>query len=159
MPDQPQPTTDDFVHVPVLAEPLLTALAESPESPWQNGTMVDATLGGAGHSALLLDRYPGMHLIGLDQDPTARPSGGILIKTDQVHPGITIQQQGAVARTPQGRVDHGAVLPGGLGALRQGCQQRLRQHRHMNEVICGGLRLIGHGSFLRSRSECNATAP
>ena len=72
MPDQPQLTTDDFVHVPVLAEPLLAALAESPDSPWQNGTLIDATLGGAGHSALLLDRYPGMHLIGLDQDPTAR---------------------------------------------------------------------------------------
>jgi 16S rRNA (cytosine1402-N4)-methyltransferase len=72
MPDQPQPTTDGFVHVPVLAEPLLSALAAIPDSPWQNGTLIDATLGGAGHGSLLLERYPAMQLIGLDQDPTAR---------------------------------------------------------------------------------------
>jgi len=72
MPDQPQPTTDGFVHVPVLAEPLLSALAAIPDSPWQNGTLIDATLGGAGHGSLLLEHYPAMQLIGLDQDPTAR---------------------------------------------------------------------------------------
>ncbi len=72
MPDQPQPSTETFVHVPVLAEPLLEALAASPESPWEAGVCIDATLGGAGHSALLLDRYPKLQLIGLDQDPAAR---------------------------------------------------------------------------------------
>ena len=72
MPDQPQPTPDGFVHVPVLAEPLLKALAEIPDAPWQNGFLIDATLGGAGHGSLLLERYPAMQLIGLDQDPTAR---------------------------------------------------------------------------------------
>ena len=72
MPDQPQISTEAFVHVPVLAEPLLEALANSPESPWETGVLIDATLGGAGHSALLLDRYPQLRLIGLDQDPTAR---------------------------------------------------------------------------------------
>jgi 16S rRNA (cytosine1402-N4)-methyltransferase len=72
MPDQPQPTPDGFVHVPVLAEPLLSSLAAIPDSPWQNGTLIDATLGGAGHGSLLLEHYPAMQLIGLDQDPTAR---------------------------------------------------------------------------------------
>ena len=72
MPDQPQPPQEGFVHVPVLATPLLNALAASPDAPWQDGVCIDATLGGGGHSALLLDRYPGLQLIGLDQDPTAR---------------------------------------------------------------------------------------
>lgn len=72
MPDQPQISTEAFLHVPVLAEPLLEALVNSPESPWETGVLIDATLGGAGHSALLLDRYPQLRLIGLDQDPTAR---------------------------------------------------------------------------------------
>ena len=37
-----------------------------------DGLLIDATLGGGGHSALLLDRHPNLRLIGLDQDPTAR---------------------------------------------------------------------------------------
>jgi 16S rRNA (cytosine1402-N4)-methyltransferase len=40
--------------------------------PHHNGVLIDATLGGGGHSALLLERFPGLRLIGLDQDPTAR---------------------------------------------------------------------------------------
>ena len=38
----------------------------------REGLLIDATLGGGGHSALLLERYPGLRLVGLDQDPTAR---------------------------------------------------------------------------------------
>jgi 16S rRNA (cytosine1402-N4)-methyltransferase len=34
--------------------------------------LIDATLGGGGHSALLLEQHPGLRLIGLDQDATAR---------------------------------------------------------------------------------------
>ena len=40
--------------------------------PHHNGVLIDATLGGGGHSALLLEHPPGLRLIGLDQDPTAR---------------------------------------------------------------------------------------
>ena len=80
MPDQPQPSTEGFVHVPVLAEPLLEALAASADSPWPAGVCIDATLGGAGHSALLLDRYPQMQLIGLDQDPTARAAAQVRLQ-------------------------------------------------------------------------------
>ena len=34
--------------------------------------LLDATVGGGGHSSLLLDAHPGWQLIGLDQDPAAR---------------------------------------------------------------------------------------
>ena len=81
MPDQPQLSTEAFVHVPVLAEPLLEALASSPESRWEKGVFIDATLGGAGHSALLLDRYPQLRLIGLDQDPTARAAAQVRLES------------------------------------------------------------------------------
>ena len=64
-----------FHHLPVLAQPVLDAfapleqlLAERPEG----GLLLDCTLGGGGHSALLLEAHPGLCLIGLDQDPTAR---------------------------------------------------------------------------------------
>jgi 16S rRNA (cytosine1402-N4)-methyltransferase len=59
----------------VLAQPVLEAfapLAELLEQRPAGGLLVDCTLGGGGHSALLLEVHPGLRLIGLDQDPTAR---------------------------------------------------------------------------------------
>ncbi len=57
-----------FAHQPVLAEAVLAAFADLPAG----GVLLDCTLGGGGHSALLLAAHPGLRLIGLDQDPTAR---------------------------------------------------------------------------------------
>ena len=47
-------------------------LAAVEHLPRRDGLLIDATLGGGGHSALLLERCPQLRLIGLDQDPTAR---------------------------------------------------------------------------------------
>ena len=58
-----------FSHVPVLADAVLEAAEQLPGG---EGLLIDATLGGGGHSALLLERHPGLRLVGLDQDPTAR---------------------------------------------------------------------------------------
>ena len=55
--------------MPVLAD---AVVAGAEHLPHHNGVLIDATLGGGGHSALLLERFPGLRLIGLDQDPTAR---------------------------------------------------------------------------------------
>jgi 16S rRNA (cytosine1402-N4)-methyltransferase len=62
------PTGDHraFVHESVLLAEVLEAL-----SPRDNGVYVDGTLGGAGHSAALLERHPGARLIGIDRDPMA----------------------------------------------------------------------------------------
>jgi len=59
-----------FAHRPVLAEAVGAAFADLPSQP--GGLLLDCTLGGGGHAALLLDAQPGLRLIGLDQDPTAR---------------------------------------------------------------------------------------
>lgn len=72
MPDQLPDPDSTFQHVPVLADVLLNVLDQEPSDHWQSGLVVDATLGGGGHSSLLLERYPGLRLIGLDQDATAR---------------------------------------------------------------------------------------
>ncbi len=62
-----------YSHLPVLADQVLAAFAAWPLPP--DGApplLLDATLGGGGHSALLLEAHPQLRLIGLDRDPTAR---------------------------------------------------------------------------------------
>ena len=51
------------------------------------GVLIDCTLGGGGHSALLLEAHPRLRLIGLDQDPTARAAAAERLAPfgDRVH--------------------------------------------------------------------------
>jgi len=61
-----------FVHVPVLLTAVLEHLAIQPE-----GTYVDGTVGGAGHSREIAGRLgPQGRLIGIDQDPAALAAAG-----------------------------------------------------------------------------------
>lgn len=67
----PVPMTPDldaprFLHIPVLAEAVVTGLAVH-----SGGTYLDATMGGGGHSRLILQAADNTHLIGLDQDAQA----------------------------------------------------------------------------------------
>jgi 16S rRNA (cytosine1402-N4)-methyltransferase len=68
-----------FAHVPVLAEPVVAGFAALgallAARPGGGGTLIDCTLGGGGHSALLLQAHPGLRVVGLDQDPSARAAG------------------------------------------------------------------------------------
>ena len=61
-----------FAHQPVLAEAVQACLAELPVADDGTAWLLDGTLGGGGHSGLLLAAQPGLRVIGLDQDPTAR---------------------------------------------------------------------------------------
>ena len=65
-----------FDHLPVLAESVLAGYVELggllAAQPGGGGTLIDCTLGGGGHSALLLQAHPGLRVVGLDQDPSAR---------------------------------------------------------------------------------------
>jgi 16S rRNA (cytosine1402-N4)-methyltransferase len=38
-------------------------------APVPHGVIVDATMGGAGHTVRLLSAYPWMRVLGIDQDP------------------------------------------------------------------------------------------
>jgi 16S rRNA (cytosine1402-N4)-methyltransferase len=60
-----------LIHVPVLAAEVVEALQPAPGK-----TIVDGTLGGAGHTRLLLER--GAQVIGIDQDPYALERVGAL---------------------------------------------------------------------------------
>ncbi len=64
-------STSSFRHVSVLPERVLEAAGKLPLELLDGGLFIDATLGGGGHSALLLEAYPSLRLIGLDQDPAA----------------------------------------------------------------------------------------
>jgi 16S rRNA (cytosine1402-N4)-methyltransferase len=62
-------------HLPVLGTEVvglfLSSLGERAE-----GLVVDATVGAGGHSALLLERFPRIQVLGLDQDPDALALAG-----------------------------------------------------------------------------------
>ena len=62
MPDEPAP----FAHVPVMVDLVVDLLRPVPD-----GLFVDATLGGGGHAAAVLEAHPGLHLLGLDRDDAA----------------------------------------------------------------------------------------
>ena len=58
--------TPDFAHAPVLVDLVVDLFGPVPP-----GVVVDATVGGGGHAAALLDAHPHLSIVGLDQDPTA----------------------------------------------------------------------------------------
>ncbi len=55
-----------FEHIPVLRDEVVSLFASVPP-----GAVVDATIGGGGHAAALLEAYPAMRVVGLDRDPAA----------------------------------------------------------------------------------------
>ncbi len=61
-----------FEHTPVLRDEVVSLFASVPP-----GVIVDATVGGGGHSAALLEAYPALRVIGMDRDPVALQAAGI----------------------------------------------------------------------------------
>ncbi|MGC8462837.1 MAG: 16S rRNA (cytosine(1402)-N(4))-methyltransferase RsmH [Acidimicrobiales bacterium] len=55
-----------FTHVPVLRDDVVSLFASVPP-----GWIVDATVGGGGHSAALLAAHPHLRVVGIDRDPDA----------------------------------------------------------------------------------------
>ena len=55
-----------FIHVPVLSQELITGLAVRP-----SGHYLDATVGGGGHSRLILEAAPDVRLTAVDRDQQA----------------------------------------------------------------------------------------
>jgi 16S rRNA (cytosine1402-N4)-methyltransferase len=55
-----------FTHRPVMLDEVVDIFATVPE-----GILIDATVGGGGHAAALLDANAALSVVGLDQDPAA----------------------------------------------------------------------------------------
>ncbi|NQX28739.1 16S rRNA (cytosine(1402)-N(4))-methyltransferase RsmH [Microbacteriaceae bacterium VKM Ac-2854] len=70
--DTPKPTEER--HIPVLLERCIELLA--PALQRDGAVLVDCTLGMGGHSLGLLERFPNIHLLGLDRDPEALALAG-----------------------------------------------------------------------------------
>ncbi|MGD1853879.1 MAG: 16S rRNA (cytosine(1402)-N(4))-methyltransferase RsmH [Leptolyngbyaceae cyanobacterium] len=74
-----------FVHQSVLAQEVLTGLAPKP-----NGFYLDATVGGGGHSRLILETDPTVRLIAVDQDPQALEAARVNLQ--EFGPRVTFWQ-------------------------------------------------------------------
>jgi len=68
------PSPVERTHVPVLLDRCLGLLAPAIEHP--GAVVVDATLGLGGHSEAMLERFPGVTLVGLDRDTDALERSG-----------------------------------------------------------------------------------
>jgi len=62
---------DDFAHEPVMVDEIVAVFATVPP-----GTVLDATLGGGGHAAAILDEYPALSVLGIDRDEHALAAAG-----------------------------------------------------------------------------------
>ena len=60
--------TTQFHHLPVLCSGVMELLTFDPERP---ARLIDGTIGGGGHSSMLLERYPKLELLGIDRDDQA----------------------------------------------------------------------------------------
>ncbi|MHB1711800.1 MAG: 16S rRNA (cytosine(1402)-N(4))-methyltransferase RsmH [Acidimicrobiales bacterium] len=58
--------SQSFAHEPVMASEVVALFSTVPP-----GLIVDATLGGAGHAAAILDAFPHRSVLGIDRDPAA----------------------------------------------------------------------------------------
>ncbi len=72
MKEGPISSSFNFNHIPVMGKEIIQSLRELPSEFTKKGFIIDATIGGGGHSAQILENFPGIKIIGLDQDPTAR---------------------------------------------------------------------------------------
>ena len=72
MKEGPISSSSKFNHVPIMGKEIIQSLKELPSELTKQGLIIDATIGGGGHSAQILENFPGIKIIGLDQDPMAR---------------------------------------------------------------------------------------
>jgi 16S rRNA (cytosine1402-N4)-methyltransferase len=92
-----------FEHTPVLRDEVVSLFASVPP-----GVVVDATVGGGGHSAALLEAYRALRIVGLDRDQVALDAAQVQLASfgDRI----------TLIRSPFSALEE-VVSAGGLGTL------------------------------------------
>ena len=104
-----------YAHEPVMASEVIDLLAPVPP-----GLVVDATLGGGGHAAALLDANPAVQLLGIDRDPAALEAAGAALARfgdRAVLRRARFDELGAIVRRTQAELGTPAELLGLSGVL------------------------------------------
>tara|TARA_Y100001978_G_scaffold203511_1_gene230294 strand:- start:4201 stop:5103 length:903 start_codon:yes stop_codon:yes gene_type:complete len=60
-----------FNHQPVMINEIVNSIENCSQKDLKSFKGIDATMGGGGHSHRLLERFPNLEIIGIDQDPFA----------------------------------------------------------------------------------------
>ncbi len=71
MKEEPISSSSNFNHIPIMGKEIIQSLEALPSELTKKGLIIDATIGGGGHSFQILENFPGIKIIGLDQDPIA----------------------------------------------------------------------------------------
>lgn len=117
------PVSQTYVHIPVLSQPVLEGL-----SVRSGGHYLDATAGGGGHSALILEAVPDCCVVAIDQDEQAIAAA----KTRLVAYGDRVQfWQGNFAEfDPGAQQFHGILADLGVSSAQFDIPERGFSFRH-----------------------------
>ena len=58
MKEGPISSSSNFNHVPIMGKEIIQSLKELPSELTKQGLIIDATIGGGGHSAQILENFP-----------------------------------------------------------------------------------------------------
>jgi 16S rRNA (cytosine1402-N4)-methyltransferase len=99
--------SEAFVHRPVLGREVVELLSSVPA-----GTVVDATVGGGGHAALLLEARPDLRILGIDRDDAALAAAAHALERfgDRAH--LVRAEFSAIASITTGALGPGAATEG-----------------------------------------------
>ena len=117
----------EFHHKPVLFEETIRSLAIRPE-----GTYIDGTMGGGGHSEAILQRLTTGTLLSIDQDPDAIQAAGERLK--QYPQSIRVRgnfaQMGEIAKAQGMEAVDGVLLDIGVSSYQLDTPERGFSYHH-----------------------------
>jgi 16S rRNA (cytosine1402-N4)-methyltransferase len=98
--------SESNLHVPVMLNEIIELFSAGPPEPRK---LLDGTFGRGGHSSALLQRYPNLHVVGVDQDLTAIEHGQKVIEPQ--FPGRLTMFHGTFAKfTEQNKENFDLIL-------------------------------------------------
>jgi 16S rRNA (cytosine1402-N4)-methyltransferase len=101
----------DFSHATVLGREVIEGVALR-----DHGLYVDGTLGGGGHTALILEASPTARVIGIDRDPAALAAAGLRLAKYGDRVTFKHGQFGEMSALLAGETVHGIVLDLGVSS-------------------------------------------